>query len=294
MNAKGVRSAGSRPKTCLVAAPYGIRLNDIRRTLVEFGVKASSVVTDDSEDLAAWQAAIGKADFLLAIWGENQTEFVSFLTGVAVGKSKPVFLVVESGAIVPFMFEGLPTVTTQLYDLETIKFHLGAFIQAFAPIPSYIRSAAIPKAKNLPEPSYEGAITTQHLRGRDLENVIRNAFLHANFRVTTETKSTHDSEPDVTVWHPDFPIGDLNPLVIEVSINPKDRLVVDALAAKTKKIASALLLIHTGSQEGLTLHLQSQVLVFETSSDFIFKHLVSGTLMAALRDQRNQFMHRGT
>jgi hypothetical protein len=120
---------------CFLSSPFLVDTGSVRRVLQDLNVETTSI--DDfppagQTPVEAVSAQIRRASFVLSVITGDRNAAVLFELGLAMGLGKPVFLVADDKDHLAASLLSLPFVVTSLNDVETLRFHMEAFLASLA------------------------------------------------------------------------------------------------------------------------------------------------------------------
>lgn len=126
------------PLTCYISSPLLVDTTPLRKLLAELGVTPISVdelPTAGQAIASTLESWMRHTSFVCAVLPAAQSANVLFEIGLALGRGRRTFIVAENGADIPLPIERVPHLIATLDDMDTIRFHLEAFI-ASLPTPT--------------------------------------------------------------------------------------------------------------------------------------------------------------
>lgn len=126
-----VAHAGGQKVRCFLSSPRLVDTAPLRLVLGELGVEVSSVdelPTAGELPTAKLLNQMRNASFVLGVLTKDKGDTVLFELGVGIGLGKPVFLIAEHKESLATGLLDLPLVVSSLGSVETLRFHLEAFI----------------------------------------------------------------------------------------------------------------------------------------------------------------------
>ena len=257
---------------CFLSSPRLIDTAQIRRILRDLNIEVGSV--DDlptAGELPTTELLnqIRSASFVLGVLTEEGSSAVLLELGIAIGLGKPVFLIAEDKASLATTLLGLPLVVSPLTAIDTLRFHLEAFIANLIlprrstpsgkkPVRFYGGGEAVPDARSAPS-----------MLGTVIERRVADAFMRVGGSVTMSLKLGTGAEADMIVWLPGaLDIGAGGPLLVEVKASAKQRFPEGGLRQLERLIEQS--------------HLRAAVLVTDTAEEGIAVRMLQGAYLYAI------------
>lgn len=292
--------AATSSLTCYVSSPQLVDTGPLRNLLADLGVQAIAVDTlpTAGEALAPllrdW---LRQASFVLAVLPHGSSPNVYLEIGLALGLSRPLFLLVDGDGELPFALQRLPSLRASFDDVETIRFHLEAFIAnlrqqgakaaaaiAARPMRFYGGGEAIPVDRVPAPPSFSKA---EREVGRLLGEVAT--------QVTASARVGDRFEADFLAWLPDPEIGQGGPILIEVKASAMEPFPAKAeqqvLAALKSAHLRAGIIVSGHSGHALTGKLIGGVILYAISFNGLRDAIENATFLDDLRRTRNRLFH---
>ena len=289
-------------KRCFISARFGADLGALTRILDKADIDwewAKSDYAYAERSPGDLRKIIRDVDFLIGVLFGAGDDNTLFEVGVAVGMSKPVFLVVVNDARIPFDLAGLSVVRAALDNEKAIALHLDLLQRSIGQGFRYSvsRPGAVPSTFSVSQP--KGKPSQSH-PGSDFEAELVRLIENAGGKAIPQPRPEDPNvkaRPDILFWLP----GDaelLNPAIIEAKSGHLTTGRLEEAKAQTLRF-----LQQTGVRTGLIV---ARELPAETQSAFKampmlnifvldFKTfralLVGGQLASHLRQERNRAAH---
>lgn len=214
------KSELKQPLRCFLSSPRLVDTAKLRDVLTRLAVEVASVdALPTAGDLSSSELVnrIREATFVVGVVSDIDSSAVLFEVGIALGMSKPVFLVADDKESLTTSLLGLPLVVAPLSDTNTLQFHLQNFVASL--------SFARPKTQSKVIRMYGGgeAIPTPLTGGQLAEARVAAAFRKAGSEVTVSPRFNSESEADMIVWLSSaMDLGAGGPLLVEVKSTARE------------------------------------------------------------------------
>ena len=224
--------ATTAEKTCFISAPFGLNTSALIDALTERGVKATRLDNLKPGDslIGSVRREIRMADFVCVVLTAGEVGgFASLEAGLALGARRPLMILAEPDAEIPFEFQQFLYVRVMLNDAQAI----GRVLDAYAPVPDQTaRVGRRPKAGALKRLDRKVAdrllgtlksSTTEAERRGNLVSAVVGALKSAGVRTSTvlpkEVGSTRSHFPegaDLAIWVDELQSVFGNPILIKL------------------------------------------------------------------------------
>jgi hypothetical protein len=289
--------AKSKQHSCFISAPFGVDTSVLRRELRSHNVDWLDITTIPAGEtfVDAIRSAIQRVDFLCVVVPASATGRWTLLeAGIAIGAGKPLLLIVDREAEIPFDVRDFHYALARSTDSEAIRFHLDTFLRSLDKKPTISRATGGKRSsvtrRRAPPLLHSGA-----------ESEIARLFEKAGFLLhEAPQKQSPGYEVDLAVWIDDLlPIFSSPILPVEV----KQRSDTRARDKAVERLQQFLL--ETGTGVGLLVEINEPdeeagkslerlgppPFVFTVSLAELRRVLRSGKFVHELIQARNRAVH---
>jgi hypothetical protein len=279
------------PLSCYISSPLLVDTTALRELLVELGVTPIAIdelPTAGQAIAPTLQSWMRSASFVCAVLPAKQSANIFFEIGLALGLGRPVFTIAEESADIPVPIERLPYVKASLADIDSIRFHLEAFLASLPKRSRRITAAAAPVVSS-PQRSYGGEavpIDSKNISrlGLESEREVADLLGSVSTQVTLGAPVGERFEADMLIWLRDLDIGQGGPVLVEIKLGAKEQW-------PTRALRQIAILVTNAPDAEMTAYLAGGGIVFSISIDGLRHEIAAGTLLDALRRLRNRIFH---
>ncbi|MCR2831539.1 hypothetical protein NR402_14785 [Acidithiobacillus ferrooxidans] len=280
-------------RRCFIAAPFGLDLGVIPELLSRRGISWEWGKAEESERLDS-KKIIEVVDFVIVVLNGTKSDYRCVLeAGVAVGLSKPIFLIQTKTRTLPLELGGASYVKSSLLNRDALSFHLDLFLSTPDSLPSKSDLGLINVKK---QPRTENVLRKEsHSLESQLEQRVYEAVLSAGGYAISQPKSeiAEKYRPDLLAWLGNLDSELLDPVVIEVKgqVDTKRAFMVDEQLLKFMQLAHLkMALVLTESPPPKREQQLSPNVLWFTISEFE-KLVASGKFGEYVRATRNRIAH---
>lgn len=294
--------ASSQIKTCFVTAAFDAKLQIIRDVLHQNDVRILSAdepgaVHSISEAISE---AIDRADLVIGVLSQQNSQNVLFELGIAVGRRKRILIFAPpKGDSVPSDLQGYLIVRTSLHNREAIEFALGQVLSApnrSTPQKSKLAPSARPLGEeaNVLLSKYSEIVANED--GRRLEELVAEAIKSSGVDVVAQS-SREDRGVDLAVWSDAFQSSIGNPLLVEIKARLRSRADFRRASHHLASIAFDSgstwgLLLYGDGPTNVDLTGMSPPTVMVVSIREMLQSLRTATFVEIVHDLRHRRVHR--
>ncbi len=306
--------ATRRPRTCFIAAPAGLDVGPLTTELSNHGIAmpdAAPFLTG-SFDWQTLTRSIKDVDIVVAVISSSSPDpNVLVGLGIALGADRPLLLLIDPKADLPWALRGTYYVRATPADIDAIRFHLGVFLSRLEE----------PSEEQVPQPLHRsrrpGHDALAHANDKisawkenggqpselDLVSVLAELFTDAGYITVSGDNegviAATESTPDLAIWMDDIQDWGGNPLLVEVrSCAVVEQDSVRQLQEYVAQAQSYLgLIVHWNDEhphEVPTFVATSWPLIAKMSVRDVVESLRHGTFAADLLHLRNRALHFGS
>ena len=284
---------------CFLSSPRLVDTARLRQVLGELGVEVSSVdelPTAGELPTAKLLNQMRSASFVLGVLTKDKGDAVLFELGVGIGLGKPVFLIAEHKESLATGLLDLPLVVSSLSAVETLRFHLEAFITNLKlsrgtsistrrPPRFYGGGEAVPVPLDHPQP-----------RGMVAERRVAEALRRAGGNVTVSPTFGTDAEADMVVWlSGPIDLGAGGPILVEVKSTARGRFPEGGVRQLERLIRRshlrAAILITNTTEKGVAARMLDGAYLYALSISELERFAESEELVRELTKARNRLAH---
>jgi hypothetical protein len=292
-------------RTCYISAVAGLNLNPLLSLLESKHITtldAFSVWSDLT--FSSMEEKIAKSDFVIGVLANKlPNDTVYYELGLAIGQGKPVFLILQEGAIIPPFLKKEVSIASSLDNLDIVSVYVDKFIENFK---KPKRGTAKLKSRTFNEDENSLAEKLQSIKvqpnrvqaGFAFENFVMNLFQSQGFAVVS--RGQNDTGVDMVIWIDSLENSIGNPILVEVKIGrlsePRleetERRLVNCLTRTNSHLA---LLVYNDLDGRLFTSVQpnySNVVRLDVNS--LIKHAVRHDIDRLILEERNRRAHAGS
>jgi Restriction endonuclease len=210
------------------------------------------------------------------------------------GLGKPVFLVADDKEHLASSLLSLPFVVASPYDVETLRFHMEAFLPSLA-LPR--KTSTVSKRP----PRFYGGGEPVPIQRTDsspeaqVERRVAAAFRRAGANVTVSPQIAEDSEADMIIWLPDPDLGAGGPLLVEVKSRATEAFPAGGVQQIRRLLdrshLHAAVLVTNAPDPGLSGRIMGGAFVYTVSILELERLAEAGKLGQELKRVRNRLAH---
>jgi len=280
---------------CYLVAPAGLDTRRLIDRLQDLGVDAGRFFDLDPPGVGLptdLRQQMRNVDFVCAIFqGEKPSLSVALEVGVAIGLGKKVFIISSAKADLPWALSYLPTVRSDLQNLEPVAFHLKPFLanltrkkrnRPFLDILSFSNSR-----KHVQQ-------SVERFSESQLASAIGSAFESRGANVQSQPLGANGDRPDMLIWLDEAPSGLGSPLVVEVKYQGFDEArAYEQITKYMHSLNARTGILVSGADDRIEVVATEGGYIFTLSQDHLLDLIVTDSLLDRLTEQRNAFVHGG-
>lgn len=291
-------------KSCFISAAVGQNISLLHQLLAEYNIEVfnleDAAVGDSFSESA--KLLIRKADFAIYYLSKDSNlASIYFEIGIACGLDKPIFLVVDPEVNTPHSIDSFHRARTATDNRDALRFHLEAFLKhnrKSKTLGTKSTSVNPIEVNDLRQKLPMLEQTLPRMNGRELEKFVANVFKRMGAQ--TSEPVAIDDHFDLAVWIDGIEPVIQNPILVEIKLEmkpgDKQQKIEEQFRLQLKKVrgeVGLIIYLHGESMRVRGNAVDWPLVVYFSVEEFL-KLANSGHLAKAIRQARNECIHRGS